>query len=93
MSEPLAQLIQKSRGVPVEEHFFTFYRLNLPRCLKKKASEVGFEKIELRFYEGADIVTYFPTVLKLPAILYAKVVSRISFLPIFKGIIIGRMVK
>ena len=93
ISEPVAQWIQELRGLSIDEHFPTFYRLNSPRVLRKKAAEAGFTRVELRFYEGADIVTYFPTVLKPPAIAYAKVVNWIPWLSRFRRIIIGRMTK
>lgn len=93
VNERIARIIQKKRGLLEEDHFPTFYHLNSPKLIRRLGAELGFNSVELRFYEGADVVTYFPTLLKPIAIIYAKLVNHIPFLYIFKAIIIGKLTK
>jgi len=93
VGERVARIIQKKRGLLEEDHFPTFYRLNSLKILRKLGVQLGFKSVELCFYEGSDVVTYWPTILKPLAIIYAKLVNNIHLLHIFKAIIIGKMTK
>lgn len=93
VSEKFARIIQKKRGFLEEDHFPTFYYLNSPKIIRKLVGQLNFHSVELFFYEGTDVVSYFPTILKPFAIIYAQIVNNIPLLKIFKAIIIGKITK